>query len=122
MSLILHHELSNSLLHVHEIQISNALHLEQSNLKGLHMSDRIEPTITVLGGSKIPVPEAVAKPNSIDGQMESVLMAWVSPDEAIENRRNSQTTIEWLAEEFARQDAAISRYDPDQQSRPAVDE
>jgi uncharacterized cupin superfamily protein len=84
MSLILHHEFSNSLLHVHEIQISNALHLEQSNLKGLHMSDRIEPTITVLGGSKIPVPPAAPKPNSIDGQMESVLMAWVSPDEAIE--------------------------------------
>lgn len=48
------------------------------------MSDRIEPTITVLAGSKVPVPEAVAKPNSIDGQMESVLMAWISPDEAIE--------------------------------------
>jgi uncharacterized cupin superfamily protein len=48
------------------------------------MSDRIEPTITVLGGSNVPVPEAVAKPNSIDGQMESVLMAWISPDEAIE--------------------------------------
>ena len=48
------------------------------------MSDRIEPTITVLSGSTIPVPEAVAKPNSIDGQMESVLFAWISPDEAVE--------------------------------------
>ncbi len=48
------------------------------------MSDRIEPTITVLGGSNVAVPPAVPKPNSIDGQMESVLMAWISPDEAIE--------------------------------------
>ena len=48
------------------------------------MSDRIEPTITVLGGSTVPVPPAALKPNSIDGQMESVLMAWISPDEAIE--------------------------------------
>jgi uncharacterized cupin superfamily protein len=84
MSLILHHCLRFSLPHTYEIQIPDALHLEASNLKGLHMSDRIEPTITVLGGSKVPVPEAVAKPNSIDGQMESVLMAWISPDEAIE--------------------------------------
>jgi uncharacterized cupin superfamily protein len=84
MSLILHHEFSNSLLNGYEIQISEAIHLGLSNLKGLQMSDRIEPTITVLGGSKVPVPEAVAKPNSIDGQMESVLMAWISPDEAIE--------------------------------------
>ena len=48
------------------------------------MSERVEPTITVLSGSTISVPEAVAKPNSIDGQMESVLMAWISPDEAVE--------------------------------------
>jgi len=47
------------------------------------MSGRIEPTITVLSGSKIAVPPAALKPNSIDGQMESVLMAWISPDEAI---------------------------------------
>jgi uncharacterized cupin superfamily protein len=84
MSLILHHCLRFSLPHTYEIQIPDALHLEASNLKGLHMSDRIEPTITVLGGSKVPVPEAVAKPNSIDGQMESVLFAWISPDEAVE--------------------------------------
>ena len=48
------------------------------------MSDRIEPTITVLSGSTVAVPPAALKPNSIDGQMESVLMAWISPDEAIE--------------------------------------
>jgi uncharacterized cupin superfamily protein len=84
MSLILHHCLRYSPRHTYEIQIPHAIHLGYSNLKGLKMSDRIEPTITVLGGSKVPVPEAVAKPNSIDGQMESVLMAWISPDEAIE--------------------------------------
>ena len=48
------------------------------------MSERIEPTITVLAGSKIAVPPAALKPNSINGQMESILMAWTSPDAAIE--------------------------------------
>jgi uncharacterized cupin superfamily protein len=84
MSFILHHCLRYSSRHTYEIQIPHAIDLGYSNLKGLKMSDRIEPTITVLAGSKVPVPEAVAKPNSIDGQMESVLMAWISPDEAIE--------------------------------------